>query len=489
VIAVLIWKAWDITGWISIYFTAAVAGYIILRHRSNPWFQAAATMLLPAAIALGVLIPILTFVNLSYLPDPASAEAIGSYELSVVHLSILLSAWMPLSWWKLICILIVLLCISRYAPRVKPVSHFLAVQKVGEVTIWTLTFLLNFSFFTDNAIEKQADRSVRHITVVYTSSRDHERQHLGRYLATRATREVFSRVPEKNRQFIAQFTQAIAAVPSLNEQAKAEIVDYVAGGRSIGLPAESLPEPNERDVRLHADTIITEQRAKENIAAELEASEQRKAFQEMFGATLGVGTAAVEGLAKHVLDTFLGAPLSEFLRPATEFLDQVADNYFERETEPVVTKEAALIQQHLDLWLARDNGAEPAKAVSTVIQELAVDRVKELADQIARAAHELDAAQDKGDAILADRRATVARFEARHLSETFGVLVNAQNPAFSAASTAVRDAAAALQKAESEYKKAVDNVKPVIPDIGTPDIDDIIERGKSGPERDGAKAF
>lgn len=391
----VIWLAshtWPIVA----YLAASCAALWFMRRRRSPWSRAARSVLIPSALAFAFMTCALLVVSLSVegLDRPLPEVRVVEFELFLLRFSEIVNPWVSLGAFFVCSILLFLLCTVRFFPQWKPVSRFLAFRRYSARLSAALSIIASFTL-CGHALHGSVVARIRdHVTAVYTDSRNVETDLLAHVVAWKAARSAFSDLPPSVQRYLPPMLDALRALP-LKDGERAELTRYVArravGGSAplddIVLENLTSSSPALRTLRdatpglfvlRQGDTVTAEafreQLKNERTAREVLAAEERAAMEEILSTTFASVPDAAKSVAKELLKGIVDTEASLIAREVGEYLGKVADNYFERATEPIVKQSASRI---LDA-LRRHRDTPVRTIVSRAVRELGLDAPRAL---------------------------------------------------------------------------------------------------------------
>jgi hypothetical protein len=385
----------------------AAVGWFFTVGSKQPIKSAVHAVLGPVTIGLVLVAVLLVLFNLTSPP----ADVVGSAERALVYLDNWVPSWSKLSPGAFVVALACLLVLTYWMPRLKLITHFLAVNKFFSRATAALGAATSFTFFSNVAVvQPKVPAIYLKIEAVYRNSTDGKRQAVDRFMAAKAVQRALISQEPSGSDYCRFLLDSIAAIPTMDLVSKQSLAGYVAQQLyhdmklpvnigSQGIDTTSLPHRS-------ALTMLDGQLATERTASTL-ADEAAKATKELLSKILGLGNDKLESIAWSFVDKLIAEQAYAVDRLARPFIDKIVDKYFEKYTDAIVTKQAEAVRHLLE-----HPGSTPAdtKVVANSQTRSAMALMSTREAELARdAAHQaLDAAEtakkaaNSGDIVAAD---------------------------------------------------------------------------------------
>lgn len=291
--------------------------------------------------------------------------------------------------------IVCLIALTYWMPRLKLIARFAALNKFSSKATVALGAATSFTFFSNIAVVQPKAPAIYHkIEAVYRKSKEGESKAVDRFLAAKAVhRELTSQEPSEREYY--RFLLDGAAVPTMDRVSKQSLAGYVAQqlfhdmklpvkGEKSGIEALSLP-------RRSALTILDKQLAIEKTASDF-ADEAVKAAKE----SLNFGNDELKSIAWSFVDTLIQGQADAVDQLARPFIDEIIDTYFEKYTDPIVTKQAEAVRH---LFEHPGTGPNAARAAANGETQSAMALMNSRETKLAR-----DAGHEAHEAALAAMR-------------------------------------------------------------------------------------
>jgi hypothetical protein len=296
-------------------------------------------------------------------------------------------------------------------PRFKLITRFLAVNKFLSKATTALGAAASFTFFSNvTAVQPKVPAIYTKIEAVYRNSTERKHKAVDRFLAAKAVQSALLSQEASGSDYLRFLLDGILAIPAMDLVSKQSLAGYVAQQLYRGMELPGNAGSLERDTTLlprqSALTILDNQLAAERTATTV-ADEAVKATKESLSQIVGLGNDKLQSIVWSFVDSLIAeqaAVVEELVRP---FIDTIVDKYFEKYTDPIVTKQAKTVRQ---LFEHPGSGPTEEKAIANGETRSAMALMNEREAELARdGAHKaLDAAQaakraaNVGDTLSAD---------------------------------------------------------------------------------------
>jgi hypothetical protein len=393
---------------------AAVGWFITLRSR-KPINSAAHAVLGPITIGLLLVSGLLLLFNLA----STSPDEIGYVERSLIYLDNGVPSWSKLSPLAFVVVIICLTALAYRMPRLKLIAEFVAVNKFSSKATIALSAATSFTFFSNIAVvQPKVPAIYLKIDAVYRKSKEGQRKAVDRFLAARAVQRALTSLEPSEDEYCRLLLGGIAQIPTMEPVSKQSLAGYLAQQLYPVLPAEESVIEAPPFSHRSALTMLDDQLAAERAANDF-ADEAAKAAKE----SLSFGNNELKSIAWSFVDKLIGQQAGAVDQLARPFIDEIIDKYFDKFTDPIVTKQAEAVRH---LFEHPGSGSSAAKAAANRETQSAMVLMSAREAELARdAAHQsLEAAQaarmgaNAGDTARADADlANAERASARALKD------------------------------------------------------------------------
>jgi hypothetical protein len=255
----------------------AAVGWFITRGSEKPIRSAAHAVPGPVAIGLLLTAALLLLFNL----QSTSANVVSHTEKALVYLDNGVSSWSKLSSLPFVAVIVCLVALAYWMPRLKLIAKFAALNKFSSKATIALGAATSFTFFSNVAVvQPNVPGIYRKIEAEYRNSKEGQRRAVDRFLAAKAVQRALMNSESSEREYCRLLIDGVAATPTMDLVAKQSLAGYVADQlyhdvqlpekiENSALAVSSLPHPS-------ALTMLNEQLAAEKERA---ASQMRRLRQ------------------------------------------------------------------------------------------------------------------------------------------------------------------------------------------------------------------
>jgi hypothetical protein len=305
------------------FLAAAAIGWRIARKRSGPFAKAASDVLPP--IALGLLVLCIALIVLDVSRDRYSASWPERVEDGLVRWALRLREHLELSLPMLIGIMIVLLVINHYWPRLRVVTRFLTLQQIGSKLTLALIAITSFTLAAHGTVETWAHKKQDTLQERYRASLRQIKKDQAQIRTATALEAALPRMSPLQIQAYRSLYKEVhyrgsAEVRVILDRITAQNVASARQSPELAAYIEKIPK--EPDFDSEEETLLSppkseqELLAQENIAhvkeqaaqdVKLRAAQAKEGLRSVFVAIAGAGLPSFGDFADAYLDSLLDA--------------------------------------------------------------------------------------------------------------------------------------------------------------------------------------
>jgi hypothetical protein len=368
------------------YLAAATVGWRLARKRSDPFSKAAADVLPP--IAIGLLALCIALVMLDVGQAHLGASWPGRVEDSLVRWTLQLKEHLELNLPAFVGIMIILLALNRYWPRLRLVTRFLTLQKLGSKLILVLLAITSFTLAAQEPLETWTQERKEALVERYHASLRQINRNKARLKATaalkiavremspaqiQAVRSLYGELRNRDQADTREILRRLASQTAVEAEHSPELAAYVEKIRPVvdadaGLPLEA---KSEKEFLTQERIIHAREQAAEDL--KLRADQAQEGLRSVFVATL---RAALPGFGD-----FAGAYLESLLDAWAEVIGEKLGDGKSEELPDLTAREASRLLQLEDSAAFSDSASIQSihERIARIDDQIEKDRQIEIA--------------------------------------------------------------------------------------------------------------
>jgi hypothetical protein len=433
----------------------AACGWFFTKGSKETIKSAAHAVLGPITIGLLLVSALLLVFNLA----SPSEDVVGNAERSLVYLDNKVPSWSKLSPGMFVGAILSLIALTYWMPRLKLITKFIAVKKFSSKATAVLGAATSFTFFSNvDVVQPNVPAIYLKIEAIYRHSREGERQAIDRFLAAKAVQQALMNQNPSGREYCGFLIDGIAAIPTMDMASKQSLASFAA---------QQLPYDRELTAKIERPSIgptslphrsalsIMDAQLSTERAASVLAEEANKATKELLSHIFDLGTDELKSIAWSFLDKLIAEQADAVDQLARPLIDKIIDKYFEKYTDPIVTKQAEAVQHLFDYPGSGPTAAKVAadsemRSAMELMNATEAESAGDAANQALEAAQAAKIATNAGDTARADteladaERASAQSLKAADLAKAASESMTKVPEALRASPNEARDATIAI---------------------------------------------